>query len=268
MEAGRLGEAGTLLDFDRLKQIAEERAEEFQQASPFPHVVIDDFISPDVVDLLLEDFPSADPERARVRWRELEANMADGTPAQRGKLDFNIRGKDRQTSNEALAPPLFRELFWELHSSTFLMFLERLTGIYGLLPDPHMQGGGLHQIKQGGFLGLHADFNKHPIFDLDRRLNVLLFLNKDWPEEYGGHLQLWSRDMSRCEREVLPVAGRCAIVSVLSDSWHGHPHPLTCPPDTTRKSVAMYYYSNGRPVEEQYPPHPTVFRKVPGEGPS
>jgi Rps23 Pro-64 3,4-dihydroxylase Tpa1-like proline 4-hydroxylase len=141
-----------------------------------------------------------------------------------------------------------------------------LTGIEGLLPDPHMQGGGIHQIHRGGFLRVHADFNKHPKFGLDRRLNLLLYLNKDWQEEYGGEIELWSRDMARCERRILPTARRCLIFSTLSDSYHGHPHPLTCPEGMTRKSIAMYYYTNGRPAEEQRPQHGTLWQKLPQEG--
>ena len=54
-----------------------------------------------------------------------------------------------------------------------LEFLETLTGIDGLVPDPYFAGGGLHQIVRGGFLKVHADFNWHPKLRLDRRLNML-----------------------------------------------------------------------------------------------
>lgn len=257
---------GTLLDFEHLLRVAQERGEEYRTASPYPHIVLDDFLPESSIDRILAAFPSADPEQTKVKWRALEANTEDGKPAQRGKLDFSTREfQGPALSNEFFVEPLIRQLFWELNSSTFIRFLETLTGVENLLPDPHMQGGGIHQTRRGGMLRIHADFNRHPVFDLDRRINFLLYLNRDWKEEYGGHIELWSRDMQRCERRVLPIANRVLIFSTLSDSYHGHPHPLNCPEEMTRKSVAMYYYTNGRPAEEQRPKHATLWPKVPGE---
>ena len=96
--------------------------------------------------------------------------------------------------------PTTRHLLAEFNSMVFTDFLTALTGIDKLIPDPQYSGGGLHQIRAGGFLKVHADFNKHPEFDLYRRLNGILYLNKDWEEEYGGHLQIWDNDMTACER--------------------------------------------------------------------
>jgi hypothetical protein len=129
-----------------------------------------------------------------------------------------------------------------------------------LIPDPRFEGGGLHQIVRGGKLGVHADFNKHRDFGLDRRLNLLLYLNRDWREEYGGHLQLWDRDVARCEAKVLPVFNRVMIFGTTDFTFHGHPDPLTCPEGMTRKSLALYYFSNGRPAEEITGEHSTIFK--------
>lgn len=146
-----------------------------------------------------------------------------------------------------------------------LDFLERLTGISGLIPDPYFTGGGVHQIERGGHLGVHADFNVYERLRLDRRLNLLLYLNRDWQEEWGGHLELWNSGMTTCERRVLPIFNRCVIFSTTDSSYHGHPDPLRCPPHRTRRSLATYYYSNGRPVEEQSDGHSTLFRERPHE---
>lgn len=254
---------GTILDFDRLLNLSEKYRGDYQCAEPFPHVLIEDFLSPAALNLILDNFPTPESD---VKWRMLKSNTEDGRPAQRGKLDFSMReSKFKGVSNEYYVSMPIRQLFWELNSSTFLRVLENLTGIDGLLPDPHLQGGGIHQIHRGGFLRIHADFNKHPKFDLDRRLNLLLYLNKDWDESYGGSLELWSHDMQRCERRIPPLAGHCVIFSTLTDSYHGHPYPLECPEGLTRKSVAMYYYTNGRPADEAHPPHSTLWQKLPGE---
>jgi Rps23 Pro-64 3,4-dihydroxylase Tpa1-like proline 4-hydroxylase len=150
-----------------------------------------------------------------------------------------------------------------MNSPSMLDFLEKLTGIDGLIPDPYFGGGGLHQIVRGGFLKIHTDFNWHPKLKLDRRLNLLVYLNKDWREDYGGHLELWDRALKRAEKSILPVFNRTVVFSTTDFSYHGHPRPLRCPDSTTRKSISLYYYSNGRPEEEKSAPHDTLFRETP-----
>ena len=164
------------------------------------------------------------------------------------------------SSKEATFGSAARLLMYHLNSATFLDFLSTVTGIPDLIPDPGFEGGGLHQIVRGGKLGVHADFNKHSKLGLDRRLNLLLYLNQNWKEEYGGHLELWDKDMKGCEAKVLPLFNRVMIFSTTDFTYHGHPTPLQCPEGWTRKSLALYYYSNGRPVEEVTGGHSTLFR--------
>ncbi len=104
---------------------------------------------------------------------------------------------------------------------------------------PHITG-------KGGFLKIHSDTNFHPNFNLDRRLNWLIYLNKNWKEEYGGNLELWNKDMSKCVQNIKPIFNRAVIFSTDDQSYHGHPDPLNCPEDMERKSLAFYYYSSGR----------------------
>ena len=230
-------EAPALIDFDALHQTANTLAGQYAAASPFPHILLEDFISRDVVRRVLAEFPGPEQD---LKWRRVDLVSGTGEPVQDRKLGF----ADVQQMGDTL-----RELLWELNSGTFLRFLEKLTGIEGLIADPHMQGGGIHQVLPGGVLAVHADFSNHPRFNLDRRINVLLYLNEDWPAEYGGELELWSSDMQRCERRIRPLAGRCVIFNTTADSYHGHPRPLTCPEGRTRKSLALYYYTRGREDE-------------------
>jgi Rps23 Pro-64 3,4-dihydroxylase Tpa1-like proline 4-hydroxylase len=156
-----------------------------------------------------------------------------------------------------------------LNSEPFLLFLQELTGIEEtLVPDPYFEGGGFHQTKPGGFLKIHADFNKHRQTGLDRRLNVLVFLNKNWEESYGGHFELWNREMTHCVKKVSPAFNTMAMFTTTDFSYHGLPNPLTCPPDRSRKSLALYYYTNGRPAHEINPgleEHTTLFRARKGD---
>ena len=231
----------------RLARLAESKANEYSSAEPFPHIVLDDFLPAPVVEAALQNFP---PAKA-LRWMSYDEQTER-------KLAFPVA--------EALPPPL-RDVLYFLNTPVVLHFLEELTGIKGVIPDPYFKGGGLHQIERDGFLNVHADFNRYEKLQLDRRLNLLLYLNRDWQEEFGGHLELWDREMKNCVKRVLPVFNRCVIFSTTSDAYHGHPIPLTCPPGWTRKSIATYYYTNGRPAEERNESHSTLFQERPGADP-
>jgi len=228
-----------LVDSERLIRLARRQAEAYRQAEPFPHLVEDNLFDPAILDRVLEEFEAMD----RGGWHHSEGSherkWSTEDPRQFGPFTF--------------------ALIAQLNSGPFVSFLEELTGISGLVPDPHLRGGGLHEIRQGGFLGVHADFNVHQRLKLYRRLNLLIYLNKDWDERWGGALELWDRKGQRCVRAIPPVFNRTVLFDTSNFSYHGHPQPLACPPDRSRKSVALYYYSPECPAEEDRVPHSTIF---------
>jgi hypothetical protein len=217
----------------------------YVSAEPFPHVALDGFFPEEAVRAAARAVPAPD-----ARWvrRERDEAVKWGLP------------------HEHLMPEPLRALIRELQSGAFLGFLTELTGIRGLISDPYLEGGGVHQIERGGYLHIHADFNQHSRMKVHRRLNLLLFLNEDWREEYGGHLELWDVDMSRCVKRYLPVFNRAVVFNVTDLSFHGHPHPLTCPEGTSRRSIALYYYTAVRPAHELSPAHAVLYQRVPGQG--
>ncbi len=231
----------------KLETLARDNAERYQANHPFPHIYFDDFLPADVAEAALRDFP--EPQE-RDWFAHTDVN-------QRKKLAFDAAEK---------LPESIRDVLYFLNSRPMLQFLEKLTGIEGALPDPYFVGGGLHQIRPGGLLEVHADFSYHKQLRLDRRINVLVYLNKDWQESYGGHFELWDREVERAEQRILPIFNRCAIFSTTSVSFHGHPQPLMCPPERNRKSIATYYYSNGRPEEDPALTHrhEVAFQERPG----
>lgn len=231
----------TFLPLSRMRQVEESAHASYVDAKPFPHVVLDDFFDPGLLDTVLSEFPKP----GEIRWQRFD----------------NEREIKLASAKEASFGPVTRLLLYHLNSMTFLEFLSKVTGIENLIPDPGFEGGGLHQIQPGGKLGVHADFNKHRRYNLDRRLNLLLYLNKDWREEYGGHLQLWDRDMTRCEARLSPIFNRVMVFGTTDFTYHGHPDPLLCPAHMTRKSLALYYFSNGRPASEVSGEHSTLFRE-------
>jgi hypothetical protein len=229
--------------FAELHGEAESLGQQYQNAKPFPFIVIDDFLPREIVDLVAD----AVPDRAAPDWTKLP------TDDQRGK---------RVLADESKLPVPIRALIHELNAGYFLRVLEGITGIKDLIADTKLVGGGLHMIERGGKLSVHVDFSHHPTNGLNRRLNFLLYLSRNWQEEYGGQLEFWSRDIKNCEQKILPVFNRCAIFSTSPISYHGHPEALNCPDDRTRNSIALYYFTKGRPSEEEGE-HNTLFKSRP-----
>jgi Rps23 Pro-64 3,4-dihydroxylase Tpa1-like proline 4-hydroxylase len=233
----------SLFDTDHYRQLGQHHAAAYASAEPFPHIAIDDFLPTEILEQLLTEFPSAD----QIDWLRFEKHHS----------------KKLATKGDKQFGPFTRQVMNEFSTAACLSFLETLTGITGLVPDPYFEGGGLHQIEPGGFLKIHADFNYHNKLRLDRRINLIVYLNKDWKDEYGGNLELWDRGMTKSVRKILPVYNRCVVFSTTDWSYHGHPEKLTCPPGRTRKSLALYYYSNGRPEEEKSTAHGTLWQERP-----
>ncbi len=192
--------------------------EAYASAQPFPHVVTS-FESPLLSACAAEFRPLADME-----------------------AQFDNRNEKKSSESRwAALGPATRELVTAFNGPDFLDELERVTGIAGLLVDPHLWGGGQHQIGRGGLLQVHADFERHPTLDLHRRVNALLYLNEDWRSEWGGQLELWDDDGPAVKVE--PEIGTLVVFTTTATSRHGHPGPLQCPPERTRKSLAFYYYT-------------------------
>ncbi len=211
-------------DPDVMGALADARTADYTSADPFPHIVFDDFLPADRLRAVLAEFPGP----GDIPWTLFE----DGG-----------RTLKLATENQEHMGDLTRHLLAEFNGAVFVDFLERLTGISGLVPDPYLLGGGLHQIEPGGFLDVHADFNIHPRTKLHRRINVLVYLNEDWQDDWGGQLELWTSDMSRRVQQIAPVFNRCVIFSTDRTSFHGHPERVACPPGRNRRSLALYYYA-------------------------
>ena len=230
-----------------LNKLAESNKSQYINNDPFPHIVLDNFFSNDILDDILSEFP-----------KNLQ-NVGYEFKTKVEQKKFTLKNSNLFSDNT-------NNFINFLNSQIFLEFLQKLTSIKEKLQaDPYLEGGGLHELKNGGFLNIHADFNKHPTLDLDRRLNVLIYLNKNWIEGYGGSLELWDKEMKYCKKKILPTFNRMVIFSTTDFSYHGNPEKINCPKNNSRKSIAMYYYSNGRPLnEKKLGNHSTIFRKRPG----
>jgi len=196
------------------------------------------------------------------------AHFAATFPDRTGKSYFD-RDQERlkyQFNPGESSSGIVRNILSELNSQAFLSFLRELTGISGLISDPYFHGGGLHETCAGGHLGIHADFNIHREMKVERRLNLLIYLNEDWEPSFGGNLELWDQAMSARQLAVAPLLGRAVIFNTSLDSYHGHPDPLTCPPDRSRRSIATYYYTSLADAAGHVPIRTTNFRPRPHSG--
>jgi len=214
-----------LIPYETWEKTLGELGARYENAHPFPHIVLDNFLNPRAAEEILKEFPSTD---SSPDWF------------------YYALGNTRKFANNAIRSfgPITIETVHELNSPRFISFLQRLTGIDELIADDTLHGGGLHQIERGGFLNIHADYTVHPYHrDWQRRLNILIYFNKDWKDEYNGHLEFWDKGMKNRAQKIAPIFNRCVIFSTSPTSFHGHPDPLMCPAGMSRKSIALYYFS-------------------------
>jgi hypothetical protein len=232
------------LDPEAVRGLGTDLHPAYESAQPFPHIVIDDFLPPEILELCLDHFPREIPDGARTFDRAQERLKTQYMP---DSLDDEVRN-----------------LFYAFNALPFIRVVENITGIKGLIPDPYFAGAGFHEIRQGGHLSVHSDFNHHKPMNLERRVNTLIYLNKDWRDEFGGQLELWDDAMQNCVQSVVPVYNRCVMFSTTSRSWHGNPQPIAHPDGVSRKSIALYYYT--ATWREDRRDHTTQFQVRKGTG--
>jgi len=224
------------------KETGARLAAQYQGKKPYDYGCFDNFLPLDVVE--------------RVREEALSAGSKDAENASGNeKLKTSFKPYD--------LPPYTRAVFHALSARPFIQFLEEMSGIKGLIPDPYYLGGGIHRSETGGFLDIHADFDHHKAMNLERRLNVLIYLNPDWKEEYGGSFEVWTDDMSEKVAGFTPVMNRMCCFSTGRDTMHGNPEPVNHPDDEPRLSIALYYYT--ATWEEGRTAQSTVFKPRPGK---
>ncbi len=239
-------EKGLFLDIEEAQAYGRDLAGEYGSEGPFPHIAIDDFLPSAVLDTICENFPSAPTDREKV--------------FEKGYTGLH----KRQISPYACDQELLN-MFLFFNSAPMLQFLENLTAIEGLIADPYFSGGGFHEIYSGGLLGVHSDFKINESLHLERRLNIIIYLNRNWKAEYGGNLELWNPEMTACVKSIAPVSNRCVIFHTDRDSNHGHPDPLNTPPEISRRSIALYYYTASKQIYDEIEFAKTLYKARPSD---
>jgi hypothetical protein len=219
----------------------------FTSAEPFPFVKIENFLDPVFAAEVAAAYPSF--EVAVAQGRTFKA--------------VNER-KKVQVTDASVFPGPVAQLNKLLASSAFLDDLAYIAGIPNLLADEQLTGGGMHLTGPGGRLDVHVDFNFISERKLHRRLNLLLYLNPTWEESWGGHIQLWDKDVKNCREAFAPRLNRCVIFETSDISFHGVV-PVTTAAPYPRISFATYYYTREAPPNWDGKVHSTIFRARPEE---
>ncbi len=222
-----------------------EHADAFRSALPFKHAVIDDFFEAVFAERLLADFPVFNPALAK------------------NEIYGGVWGKAVNTEIRQISPA-YKEMYELISSSLFLDLIGEISGIHGLLPDPKLYGGGTHENLHGQDLDPHVDFNYDEAQKLHRRLNLIVYLNKDWKREWGGSIEIHSNPRRPAENQIHsyePLFNRAVMFETNEYSWHGFPK-IELPEaerHRSRKSISIYLYTRERPAEEIAPVHGTFY---------
>lgn len=231
------------IDQNRLDKEIKTLQKKYADNDPFPNIFIDHFLTDKCLKSICDDFPQVSDSI----WTHY--------------IHYNER-KHGLTKWEHF-PKSVQDLITEMGQTPFIHWLENLTGIQNLFADPDLEGSGLHQTLTGGFLNIHADFTVHPKHNnWQRRVNVLIFLNENWDNKWGGILEFWDETMQQCKKQISPVSNRVAIFSTGKKTYHGYPNPITCPEGVSRKSIAMYFYTK----DDSFEKVATDYRARPNDG--
>ncbi len=229
-------------DFFFSKEGKAQLREQFNNAIPYRNLVIDNFLKEDVAQSLVKNFPSS--EQMRRHYKGLNEQKSEG-------------------SNFENYHEIFTQVKNYLQGEAFLSAFSEITGITDIIcPDDH-RGAGVHQGFDGSFLDVHVDYSVHPILNIHRRLNLLVFLNPDWEEQYGGKLELWDAEVRTCHHKIVPTFNRAVIFETSKYSYHGY-DTINVPEGVTRKSMYFYFFT---PINDkskvEY--HDTIFKGRPSE---
>ena len=233
-----------LIDIQKIREQRDTLKRDWNVKRPFRYMILENFFLPDKAKEIYHTYPGID----EGHW--------DGTTY--------INQKNKYQQREFEEGSIIKKAFFELKSEEFLEEIEYITAIEHLIGDDQLFGGGLHQSLTGAFLDVHVDYNLHPKTKLHRRLNILVYMNQDWKDEYEGHLQLWDMKTNQMIENILPSFNRMAMFETNEISFHGHPKALKSPVGLSRKSLAAYYYTDTRPKNEIADEHNTIYINTEG----
>lgn len=214
---------------------------------PFKHIQIDNFFSEELIEKCLKNFP----ENNSKDWQETNNKEIEIKKRTNWQSEFDI-------------PEWIIEAVRIMNSSIFLKAMAEKIWIKKIIPDPYFTWWWLNLTLKDWLLDIHVDWNYHDSTWLNRRLNAILYLNKDWDERWGWEFELWENDLSKCAKKISPLLNRLVIFDSHDLSFHWSPNPLKCDENTWRKSIILYYYTKEERPKDQTnvkEPHSALWMK-------
>jgi len=222
-------------------KLAVKNNQKYINEKPFPHIIFDNFLPPKLADLIGEQYENFDKSKSKGKYH-------------------NNKNTQRYLHEDITSFSLPLKLFASsINGRSFLSFLETLTSINHIIPDPYFIGGGACLTSKGGYLKVHIDFNFHHKLQSWRKLNALFYLNKKWKKEWKGNLELWSTNGKKKVKEIEPKFNRVVIFNTTSLSYHGQPEPINCPTNEYRKVFSAFFYSSHADTKNLEDPHFTKY---------
>ena len=221
--------------------------QEFRNAKPFPNICIDNFLDPAIALEIANSYPS----------------FSDAKSFGHVFNKVNERGKAQITDSDNFPVPVSK-LYKALAGEEFLLNMQELSGIEDLKFDDTFSGGGMHMTSRSGILDVHVDFNQLKKIGMFRRLNILIYFNEKWESSWGGNIELWDKDVLKCEKSISPIMNRCLIFATSDHSFHGVT-AVESPEGISRNSFAIYLYTDISDTEANIRPHSTIFKARPDE---
>lgn len=188
---------------------------------PFKYCIIENFLEDNYYEKLKKIYPEKPNNHFWKYENPLEVKYALD--------DMNIINND------------IKNIFYALSHDILITKFKKIFNIEKLEHDKFLHGGGLHIMPKNGRLNMHLDYEKHPILNKQRMLNIIYFVNEYWEESWKGDLQFWNKDMEKCVKKIFPKKNRAVIFETIENSWHGVPDKINCPDDEYRKTIAYYY---------------------------
>ena len=197
----------------------------WKNSKPFNHLVIDNFLENSLATQVADEFPSINDDFWFYYNNAVEVIIA---------CDMWCK-----------FPKSIYKTIFELTNNKFVDSLSNLVGKQ-VWADYGLNGGGIHSMGNSGKLNPHLDYNIHPKLGLQRKINLIIYLTKEWDMSWGGAIELWSHDQElnkpkKIEKKVDCLFNRALLFDTTQNSWHGISDELSCPKNISRNSIAIYY---------------------------
>jgi len=228
----------SIIDINLLteKYEAKDYALDYSKGTPVPWIAFDDFLPQDLLTAVQNEID------------EIPLHIWDS---------FTRNGSYMRECNNMKFSPLIRELVMNFNSGEFVHWLEGITGLEKLIPDPHLIGAGLMRCGPGNSLKLHTDFNWNEQLQLNRSLSMILYVSREWEDEWEGGLEFWSFDRKELLHKIHAKPNRLLLWNYDENLVHGHPNPIACPESASRDGLRLFYFhSNAKPTTT---PHRSLY---------